>query len=126
MVRDTPTSQYTSTNQICNSYLKEYRGYAPDSIPILETRLEVKVTVTQKWNGTLFHPKMHSHAEFGIPASNYKRYALDTIILKTRSEVKFQVTVTRIWYMPLRHLKMHSYTKFGIPNSESIGDMHQT
>ena len=51
---------------------------------ILETRSEIKVTVTQKWNGTLGHPKMHSHTEFGIPTvpSNYKRYSPDTIIKK--------------------------------------------
>ena len=58
---------------------------------------EVKVTVTHKWYKTLHHPKMHSHTEIGIPISNniYKRYTPDTIIIKTRSEVK--VTVTRKW-----------------------------
>ena len=30
MLRDTLLSQYASTHQICNSYLKEYRRYAPD------------------------------------------------------------------------------------------------
>ena len=54
----------------------------------------------------------------------YKRYAPDTIILKTRSEVK--VTVTRKWYATLCHLKMHPHTKFGIPTSKNIGDMHRT
>ena len=31
MVRDTPPSQDASTHQIWNSYLKEYRRYAPDT-----------------------------------------------------------------------------------------------
>ena len=31
MVRDTPPSQYVSTHQIWNSYLKEYRRYGPDT-----------------------------------------------------------------------------------------------
>ena len=54
----------------------------------------------------------------------YKRYAPDTIILKTRPEVK--VTVTRNWYATLSHPKMHPHTKFGIPTSKNIGDMHWT
>ena len=52
------------------------------------------------------------------------RYAPDTIILKTRSEVK--VTVTRKWNMTLCHPTMHLHIKFGIPISKNIGDMHQT
>ena len=49
-----------------NSYLKEYRRYAPDSMQFLETRSEVKfkVTVTQLWYATLCHPKMHPHTKF--------------------------------------------------------------
>ena len=47
----------------------------------------------------------------------YKRYAPDTIIIKTRSEVK--VTVNRKWYVTLRHPKMHIHTKFGIPTSKN-------
>ena len=31
MVRDTPSSQDAPTHQIWNSYLKEYRRYAPDT-----------------------------------------------------------------------------------------------
>ena len=49
---------------------------------------------------------------------------MDTIILKTRSEIK--VTVTWKWYMTLRHPKMYPHTKFGIPNSKNIRDMLQT
>ena len=52
-----------------------------------------------------------------------KRYAMDKIILKTRSEVKVKVTVTQKWYMTLRYPKMHPHTKFGIPNSKNIRDM---
>ena len=48
---------------------------------------------------------------------------MDTIILKTRSEV--EVNVTQKWFVTLRHPKMHLHTKFGIPISKNIGDMHQ-
>ena len=65
-----------------------------DMHQFLETRSEVKfkVTVTSLWYATLCHPKMHPHAKFEIPTSNSKRYALDMIILKTRSKVKVTVT----------------------------------
>ena len=49
---------------------------------------------------------------------------MDTIILKTRSEVK--VTVTPKWYPTLRHPKMYPHNKFGIPTSKNIGDMDRT
>ena len=94
MLCHTPPSQDAFTHQFWNSYLKEYRRYAPDSMQFLETRSEVKfkVTVTQLWHGTLPHLKMYPHTKFEIPTSNNMRYALDTIILKTRSEVKVTVT----------------------------------
>ena len=38
----TPLSQDAFTHQIWNSYLKEYRRYAPDSMQFHETRSEVK------------------------------------------------------------------------------------
>ena len=44
MVSDTPPSQDAYTQQIWNSYLKEYKRYAPNTM-ILKTRSEVKVTV---------------------------------------------------------------------------------
>ena len=66
---DTSPSQDAFTHQIKNSYVKGYRRCAPDSIPILETRSEIKVTVNQGWYGTLCYPKMHAHTIFGIPAS---------------------------------------------------------
>ena len=126
MACDIPSSEDAFTHQIWNSYLKEYRRYAPDSMQFLETRSEVKfkVTVTQLWYATICHPKMHPHTKFEIPTSNNKRYTPDTIILKGRSEVK--VKVTRKWYATLRHPKMYLHTKFGIPTSKNIGDMHQT
>ena len=92
MVCDTPQSQDEFTHQIWNSYLKEYRRYAPDSMLLLETRSEVKVTVTQGWFATPRHPKMHAHTKFGISTSNNIRDALDKNILKIRSEVKVTVT----------------------------------
>ena len=80
MACDIPSSQDAFTNQIWNSYLKEYRRYAPDSMQFLETRSEVKfkVTVTQLWYATLRHPKMHPHTKFEIPTSNNIRDMLRT------------------------------------------------
>ena len=53
---------------------------------ILETKSEVKVTVTPKRNGALLDHKAHSHTEFGVSYLKlYKGYAPDMIILKTRS-----------------------------------------
>ena len=51
---------------------------------------------------------------------------MDTIILKTRSEVNVKVTVTRKCYATLCHPKMYPHTKFGIPTSKNIGDMDRT
>ena len=75
---DTPSSQDAFRHQIWNSYLKEYRRYAPDSMQFLEIKSEVKfkVTVTQLWYATLPHPKMHSHTKFEIPTSYNIRYML--------------------------------------------------
>ena len=47
----------------------------------LNTRPEVKVTVTCEWYKTLHHPKMHSHTKFGIPISNSKKDMLLTQLL---------------------------------------------
>ena len=72
MVCDTPSSQDTFKHQILNSYLKENRIHAPESMQRLETRSEVKfkVKVTQSWYATLCHPKMHSQTKFEILTSN--------------------------------------------------------
>ena len=69
MVWDTLLSQDAFTHQIWNSYLKEYRRYAPDLMHFLETRSEVKVTVAKSWYAKLCHPKMHSYTKFEIPTS---------------------------------------------------------
>ena len=82
MVRDTPPSQDAFTHQVWESYLKEYRRYAPDSMTILDTRSEVKIkdTVTQGWYATLCHSKMHAHTKFGNPTANNMRDMLRTRI----------------------------------------------
>ena len=126
MVCDTPPSQDAYTDQIWNSYLKEYNRYVPDTI-ILKTRSEVKVTMTQKWYVTLGHPKKQLYSEFGISISKNRRYAPDSMqFLETRSEVKFKVTKTQLWYATLCYLKMHPQTKFEIPTSNNIRDMLRT
>ena len=143
MVCDTTPSQDAYTDQIWNSYLKEYERYVRDTI-ILKTRSEVKVIVTRKRYVTLGHPKMQLYSEFVMPISKNRRYAPDSMqFLETRSEVKFKVskgakirnrynqvphkvTKTQLWYATLCHLKMHQQTKFGIPTSKNIGDMLRT
>ena len=85
----TPPSQDASTHQIWNSYLKEYRRYAPDTkrdgradgrtdghcyYHKNKSEVKVKVTVTRKWYATLRHPKMHPHTKFGIPTSKIIGY----------------------------------------------------
>ena len=80
MVCETPSFQVAFTHQSWNSYLKEYRRYAPDLMQFQETRSEVKfnVTVTQLWYTTLCHPKIHPHIKFEIPTSNNIRDMLRT------------------------------------------------
>ena len=80
MVCDTLSSQDAVTHQIWNSYLKEYRRYAQDSMQFLETRSEVKfkVIVTQLLYATLSSPKMHLQTKFQIPTSNNIRDMLRT------------------------------------------------
>ena len=126
MACDTPSSQAAITHLIWNSFLKEYKRYAPQSMQFLDIRSEVKfkVIVTQLWYATLRHPTMHQHTKFEIRTSNNKRYASDTIILKTSSEVK--VSVARKWYATLHHPKMHPHTEFGISTSKNIRDMLRT
>ena len=82
MVCDILSSQHAFTHNIWNSYLKEYRRYAPDSMQFLKTRSEVKfkVIVTRLGYGTLRHPKMHLHSKFEIPTSNNIRDMLKTYI----------------------------------------------
>ena len=93
MVSDTSPSQDAYTHQIWDSYLKEYKRYALNTI-ILKTRSEVKVTVTHKMvQDTPPSQDAFIHQNWDSYLKEYKRYAPNTIVLKTRSEVK--VTVTR-------------------------------
>ena len=80
IVCDTPPFQDAFTHKIWNSYLEEYRRYAPDSMQFLETRsgVKFKVTATQLRYGTLSRLKMHPHAKFEIPTSNNVRDMLRT------------------------------------------------
>ena len=128
------SSQDASTHLIWISFLKQYISYALDLMLILETRSEVKVTVTKNGrdNPSFQDAFTHqiatrdafTHQIWNFYLKEYKRCAPDTIILKIRSEVK--VTMTRKWYVTLCHPMMHLHTKFGIPTPKNIGDMHQT
>ena len=112
MVSDTLPSQDAFTHQIWNSYLKEYRRYAPDSNQFLETRSEVKVNVTgtQGWCATLCHLKMHPNTKFGIPLNT-----------------KFGIPPNTKFGIPLNtKFGIPPITKFGIPSLNNIGDMLRT
>ena len=56
----------------------------------------------------LCHPKMNLHIKWNSHLKEYKRYAPDTIILKTRSEVK--VKLNQKCYVTPCHPKMHLHT----------------
>ena len=125
MVRDTPPSQGASTHQMWDSYLKQYRRYAPSRI-ILKARSTDKVTVTLKMVcDTQPSQDASIHQIWNSYLKEYRKYAPDSMpIIETRSEVN--ATVTKGWYATLRHPKMHAHTKFWIPTSKNIGDMLQT
>ena len=99
IICETPPSQDAYTNQIWNSYLKEYRRYAPNT-KILKTRSEVKVTVTR--NGMCDTPASQDafrHQIWNSYLKEYRRYEPDSMqFLEIKSEVKFKVTVTQLWY----------------------------
>ena len=76
---ETPTSQDAYTHQIWNSYLKEYKRYAPNT-KILKTRSEVKVTVIR--NGmcdTLSSQDAFRHQIWNSYLKEYRIYAPDTM-----------------------------------------------
>ena len=92
--------------------------------PRIEARIQCQGKSDPKWYAPLRHPKRNQRTKFGIPTSSNIGYALDTIILETRSEVK--VKVTPKWYLTLPHQKLHPHTKFGIPTCNNIRDMLRT
>ena len=59
---------------------------------IIQTWSEVKVTVTWKWLVTLPISKCNTHQIWNFCPKEYKKFAPDTIFLKTRSEVNVTVT----------------------------------
>ena len=71
--------------------------------------------MTQLWYATLRHPKMHPYTKFEIPTSNNMRYAPDTIIFKTRSEVKVcdtppsqDASTHQIWNSYLKEYRIYA------------------
>ena len=87
MVRDTPPSQDAPTHQIWNSYLKEYRGYAPDKkrdgriavhFITIKTKSKVKVTLTKKMvRDTPPSQDASTHQIWNSYLKEYRRYAPD-------------------------------------------------
>ena len=51
----------------------------------LETRSEVKATVTRDWYVTFHHPKMHDAPNLGFISQIIQENATDMIILQSRS-----------------------------------------
>ena len=114
IVRESPPSQDASTHRIWDSYLKKRREYASGTI-ILESRLEVKVTMTD------------GRTDERTPCwSQY--HPTDKVRGKTVGDMlrTNKVTVTPKWYATHPHPNMHPHTKFGIPTSNNVGDMHRT
>ena len=98
LIHYTLSSQDATTHQIWDSYLKEYKWYALDTI-ILKTRSEVKVTVTWKWFITLSYPKMHPHNKFVIPTSKHIRDMLQTqLFLKLGQRSRSQWLLNGMWH----------------------------
>ena len=91
MVQDIPPYQDAFTHQNWDSYLKQYKRYAPDKI-ILKTRSEIKVSDPKMVSDTPPSQDAFTHQIWNSYLKEYKRYAPNTIILKTRSEVKVTVT----------------------------------
>ena len=120
MVYGTLLFQDPLIHQIWNSFLKEYRKYAPGTMQFLENRSEVKLTQQQY---TTLREDACSHQRNSY-LKKYKRNAPARMLKKIRSEVK--VTLTEKLYATLRHPKMHLHTKFGIPTSKNIEDMLRT
>ena len=84
LVHDTPSTQDASIYKIWE-YNKEYDLY----MIILESRSEVKVTVTQKWYVTLHNPKIHPQTDFWILNSNNIGYTPE-LIADSRNKVRGQ------------------------------------
>ena len=82
---------------------------------VLETRPEVKVTVTQTM--ACDTPPSQDAYKDQILDSYFRIISLSMIILETRTEGK--VTVTHKWFATLGHPKMHPHIKFGIPTSNN-------
>ena len=79
IICETPSSQDAYTHQIWNSYLKEYKRYAPNT-KILKTRSEVKVTVTR--NGmcdTSSSQDAFRHQIWNSYLKEYRRYEPDSM-----------------------------------------------
>ena len=89
MVCETMSSQDAYTHQIRNSYLKEYKRYAPNTI-ILKTRSELKVTVTR--NGMCDTPSSQDAFTHQIWNSYLKKYRICTRLnAVSRNKVRSQV-----------------------------------
>ena len=102
---------------------------------ILETRSEVKVTLTKLGqNQGHSDPKMvhdtpsfkdrFTH-KFGIPTSK-NIGDMQQISCGFYKLGQVRVTVTQGWYITLRHPKMYPQTKFGIHISNNLRDLRHT
>ena len=104
-----------SNTKFGNSYRKEYWGYAPDSMPILETRSEVKVAVALgRVRDTYASRKCVHIPNLGfLPTIIYRDMLQTPFFLRTRSEVQVQDHTRPESSTPtLRYPKMHPHTKF--------------
>ena len=120
MVSDTPPSQDTYTHQIWNSYLKEYKRYALNTIILKVGQSSRSQRPEMVFNIPSFQDTF-KHQIWNSYLKENKRYAPGSMqFLETMTEVKFKVTVTQLRYATLPHPKIHSHTKFESPTSNNI------
>ena len=109
---------------LCSPKMYQHTKFGIPTANNISDLPEVRVKVTPKQYGTVWHPNMYLHTQFGIPTSKqYKIYALDTIFLELGSEGKVKITVTQKQYVTLYDPKVYPHTKFGISASNFITDI---
>ena len=102
MVWDTPPPKDSFRHRIWNSYLKEYKRYAPDSMPILKTRSRSQWPKNGMWHFVIprcmhttnlgFLPQMRWEICFGHDYSKQGQ--------RSRSRSQWPKNGTRHWAIP--------------------------
>ena len=89
IVRNTLPSQDVFTQSPSLWFLPQITWKLCPGTIILETRSDVKITVTKIWFATLRHPQMHTHSKFVIPTSNNVWDMLQKWLFKASGMINF-------------------------------------